>query len=1085
MTSARLGVGRLNAFRLNATGPTATATITLGALTLSATATATRSGADITFDSIGLTATVRVRTTATTYVNFDPLTLLARSSVPQTVTVALALAPLTLTGTILPMTVGTARLTLGPLTLSAGGIESHPSRVSILIDGVESRMRVRVNSLSIHWVLNDQPDTADFVCDTIRPTVGQTIRIVLGLNVDTPILLFNGTIEQVDETYEGRPAQLAWKCHAIDDTVATNRRMPFGNFIQTSATTIAQSLVSNFAPGFTSTHVQTGLPLVDVLFDGSEGGMNGCLRALQKLCAAYFYWLDGDLHFFQEETSDAPDPVDDTHPFLDTPPITASLERSQVRTRVYGKGHGESTTGDVLANETFLPIANAAWFSPTGGRAFALGLRFSYGGSVIGGPGALVGPGLSAGAPTLLVLVGGSVDAGAHTYSVTYYTASGETKAGQATAITSGVVLPPDTSPALAVQSGGSVDVGLHYYVVSFLTASGETTPGVYGGASISTFIQIGLVLTDPTATLTLGDPSMGGNLPPGTQIQYEFTFGDATGQTLPSSPTIVFLTAGEQPPAVANLSATFGGSMATGQYGYVLTFVSASGESVAGPARYVTVDNTSNQSAVWLQNIGYAVNSYVTSRKIYRTLKDQSSPFYLLTTIPNNTPNQQYTDTAGSVSGAQPPTSNTHGPRSYQMSVPLGPVGTTRRLIYRTTTGPAAFGLIATINDNTTQVYLDTGGSAGAAPPTVNNTGNPTPMQKVSLTKLPVNPDPGITGRKLYRTTANTSTYLLVATLDATSTSYVDTLADASLGVGPPGTNTATGKQIRVGLSLGPSGTVGRKVYRSKAGTSAPLYLVATIADNTSATYADTATDASLPATTAPGSDTSGLPQPQGEVLGGATALPLSNTLPFSAAGGWVIVGSQAVRFTGLSGNTLTGVPASGAGAILNTVRYGEHADTASMLTGVSGLTTALPKGTPVNVWVQRDDLSAQAMMRTFDHNDANGGIYEHLITDERRGIESLTQLCDADLALYSQPILTIHYATRDIKTKTGKPVTVNLSSPLIVNRTVVIQAVTITEIDVAPNLLPRFDVQASSIRFSLDDMLRRIAGAVLNDLT
>jgi hypothetical protein len=40
-------------------------------------------------------------------------------------------------------------------------------------------------------------------------------------------------------------------------------------------------------------------------------------------------------------------------------------------------------------------------------------------------------------------------------------------------------------------------------------------------------------------------------------------------------------------------------------------------------------------------------------------------------------------------------------------------------------------------------------------------------------------------------------------------------------------------------------------------------------------------------------------------------------------------------------------------------------------------------------------------------------------------------------------------------------------------------IQEVTISEIDVAPGLLPRYTVVASSTRFSLDDILRRLLRA------
>src|SRR4029453_4529018 len=61
-----------------------------------------------------------------------------------------------------------------------------------------------------------------------------------------------------------------------------------------------------------------------------------------------------------------PDPVDLAHPPLNDPPITFETDVSQVRTRVYGKGHGVPGPTDVLANEQILPVDDAVMFTPTG-----------------------------------------------------------------------------------------------------------------------------------------------------------------------------------------------------------------------------------------------------------------------------------------------------------------------------------------------------------------------------------------------------------------------------------------------------------------------------------------------------------------------------------------------------------------------------------------------------------------------------------------------------------------------------------------------------------------------------------------------
>ena len=73
----------------------------------------------------------------------------------------------------------------------------------------------------------------------------------------------------------------------------------------------------------------------------------------------------------------------------------------------------------------------------------------------------------------------------------------------------------------------------------------------------------------------------------------------------------------------------------------------------------------------------------------------------------------------------------------------------------------------------------------------------NKTINGQVSLTGIPLGGSL-VTSRKLYRTTAGGSTYLLLATLaDNTTTVYTDNIADTSLGSGAPTVNTTTDPMI------------------------------------------------------------------------------------------------------------------------------------------------------------------------------------------------------------------------------------------------------------------------------------------------
>ena len=127
--------------------------------------------------------------------------------------------------------------------------------------------------------------------------------------------------------------------------------------------------------------------------------------------------------------------------------------------------------------------------------------------------------------------------------------------------------------------------------------------------------------------------------------------------------------------------------------------------------------------------------------------------------------------------------------------------------------------------------------------------------------------------------------------------------------------------------------------MWRTAAGAS-QLKLLTTIADNTTTTYTDSTPDASLGAN-APTGDTSGLAFPSGQVNAGSTSLLTANGAPFPPSpGGWVkLQGDQCVRYHDISGNTLTGIPASGPGSITGTVPYGSAVVALPALVGVSGV--------------------------------------------------------------------------------------------------------------------------------------------------
>jgi hypothetical protein len=761
-----------------------------------------------------------------------------------------------------PAVLGSARL--GNFRLgyeSATLAKIRAARAYITIGGVFANARVRVGSVIIHDILNDAPNTCSLTIDTTAPTVGQDLRVTV--NSDAPRLFFNGMLQTVDLSYEGKPTQTAWSCTAIDDMARLNERRPFGTWTNVSVTTIAQYLIATFAPGFTSTHVAAALPAVTITFDGTEA-FSACLGRLATAIGGYFFVEDLDLWLFTTDPSgDPPDPLDSTPGrFLDDPPITISTDRSQLRTRQTGKGHGETVPTDIAAGETIIPLADAVMFNPLGGLAIAgttsdgaQSQILTYTGIRLGGAGTLVGPGAA-----------------------------------------------PSAAPVVTRQAGSGIENGVHKYAYTDVTAAGESLPS-------------------PLASVT---------------------------HETPAAPGAVTAT------AVTDTS---------------------HGSSAAAPGMH------------WSYKIT-AVDS-------------------------------------GGVESAASVASNTV----------------------------------------TTAVY-----------PPAPYLGQPV--------LIPLPTGPGMTAIRIYRNTDNGSTWsrlgdpALGTSLGYDKTpgsTFLDPWADSQITGNPTAPSaTALNQSALSAIAIGAAGTTSRWIYRTAA-NAAQLKRLHQLADNTTTVWTDSAADATLGAN-APTSDTSGLTQPLGQVTAGSTSLPTASTGPFASTGGWLLLGANAIRYTGISGNSVTGIPASGPGAILTTVTYGTQALPAPSLTGVTGLTLAMAKGTPVHVWVQRNDLSAQADLIALDaaQGRVSTGIVEGPpIVDERRGEASLIALCDATLVLFSRPLVTVTYASRDVKTRSGKPIVIDLVSPAI-DTTLTLQEVTISEIDVAPGLPPKFTATASSVRFSLESLLR-----------
>jgi hypothetical protein len=464
--------------------------------------------------------------------------------------------------------------------------------------------------------------TCTFTVDTVPPSVGTDVQIGLG-TLDPSNLLFGGEVQSIDHSYVDTAQSPLWVVRAVDYTFTLNKRRPFGSWTNTSATIIAQYVVATFAPGFTANHVQVGLPAISINFDGSADFMT-CLRAIataiSTLTQPGFAKVDysKDVHLFLTETSAAPDPVDNSHPPLNDPTVFAwSSDLSQIRTRDYGKGHGETTPCDVAVSDTILPVADAVMFTPLGGQAIASRTAdgaqsqiLTYAGVQLGSGGALVGPGASPTvAPNLAAASGTGLGTGVYQYAYTDVTAAGESLPSPIGTVTTGpAVSPPPASPSATHWLGS----GTYFYELTFVTAAGETYPSspYFAGAFNGTAYPLDFVTG-----------------PAGTTARNIYRTVDGGG-------TFLLLT------TINNNTMT--------------TFLDDRADGTLGAA----VVTARNQVSV----TGIAVGqSPTTSRKVYRTAVG-GSQLKLVTTIGDNTTTAYADSTADGSLGANAPVTDTSG---------------------------------------------------------------------------------------------------------------------------------------------------------------------------------------------------------------------------------------------------------------------------------------------------------------------------------------------------------------------------------------------------------------------------------------
>ena len=677
------------------------------------------------------------------------------------------------------------------------------------------------------------------------------------------------------------------------------------------------------------------------------------------------------------------------------------------------------------------------------------------------------------------------VDAGLHEYAVAFVNPAGETPAGPISPAMSTGYVPPPPPLAAVTAAGFGLGLGLYYYAYTFVFPGGETQASTPVAMNVT---GVPPVATPPTPSAAPSTTSTSSIWNPGDSLYFATSYQDNLGVELsirsPVSGTIIALSAGAGMAYGATVNVTRSSDPRVFQ---IRIYINRNG---VWTGAYLATPNTTFAAFVGSSpNAGYPPTQWAagalsniatgppgtTARRLYRTTVNAPAAWTgYIATIANNTATT-YTDTApdGAV-GAAPPTSSTVLIPSAAMpliNLQTGPPGTTGRKLYRRSGGVPDLRLVMLINNNGSTTYTDTtpNASLGAPPPSSNTAVTPA----IPLTAIPLGA-PLVTSRKLYRTVVSGSQLKLLTTLfDNTTTEYLDTRADGTLGANAPTVTTATANRVQLSaIPIGAAAVTARKLYRTAANQS-QLKLLTTLADNTTTTYLDSASLAVLGANV-PILDNSGLKQPEGSVNPGATTIQVANIGPFPASG-WAVIGngSQVVRYTGISGNVLTGIPASGPGSIVAAIAFNSTATAAPALLGVTGIRDAILDGDAITIWVQVDDVPAQAALAATLGGD---GVQEHTIQDRRLSAREAAARGRAVLDLRRDVTVEIRFRTRDINTRAGAMIDVNLGAPFFLIASFRIQQVSIDFAPTRPPLFPTHSATASSVRYSFEDFLRAI---------
>jgi hypothetical protein len=489
---------------------------------------------------------------------------------------------------------------LGAMRLNAARLNYYQPKVYLTVGGTRRETLALLGTARISKARGARASSATVRVKQFTPQVGQEILFGVGTVNNR---LFGGVIQRVDQP-ANNTALPFYDLTCVGFRWLLDRRLVIKHYPVQAVDAIVQDLITTYTSGFTTTHVQTGLPSLSITFNG-DVTVGEALDQLKTRVEDADWYVDdyGGVHFFTgTENLVQPQPVT----VLNTDRsfgFTKQTDLSQVRTRVYVTGHRATVTTAAVVGATAIEIDDASRLASAGGSALVEGRVVTYTGIA-----ELAAPG----APTVASL-GSLVGrlAGAYTYKVAFATHTGETLAGTASAS----VTPPSVAPpvmGLGNTSAGALN-GEHKYKYSFAGSGAET---------------------DMSGELTVNGTNYSTNVPLVTSSDPRITSRKIYRTIQGGSTYFLLKVIGD------NTTLTYNDNLSDVELTNIATFPPQQGQIYGGVVNLTAIPTSADTS--------------VTARKLYRT-KGGGSIYQHLATIGDNTTTVHIDATADTDLGDQP----------------------------------------------------------------------------------------------------------------------------------------------------------------------------------------------------------------------------------------------------------------------------------------------------------------------------------------------------------------------------------------------------------------------------------------------